>query len=74
LPLLSSSTVDAIGRLAGGDGGESRVRVEHDCVFTRQDRLDVFLRRGGFGFVAITAFVAAAKASSRETTGKPSLA
>ena len=67
----SSCTVDGVGGVTGGVVGVRLIGAERDCIFARRTR---FWRGGAFVGAATTTLLAAANASSRETTGEPSLA
>ena len=66
-----SCTVDGVGGVTGGVVGVRLIGAECDCIFARRTH---FWRGGALVCVATTTLLAAANASSLETTGKPSLA
>ena len=67
----SAGMFDVVGGVIGGVGSIRLIGAECDCVFARRAR---FWRGGAFVGAATTTLLAAANASSRETTGEPSLA
>ena len=67
----SSGVFDVVGGVIGGVGSIRLIGAERDCVFARRVR---FWRGGAFVCAITTTLMAAATASSRETTGNPSLA